>query len=274
MLFARTLAQVDPALGDCLAVVTWPGGYTALEDAAFSRADFVIASGSDASLAAIRPRVQGRFIGYGHKVSFGVIGRKALINAQRLAQLAAYDVALFDQQGCLSPQLIYVEEGGAATAKEFAGLLAQSLAQWQQELPRGRIPPEASLAIRRARDEAEWQALAGKDVELHASPSGTAWTVIYDADPIFIPSPLYRTVRVKPLTALTQLVALLAPWQEHLEAVGAAVKSDGRPGGEEILGSLGVSRICPIGTMQTPPLNWRHGGRPRIADLLRWVGIE
>lgn len=272
-LFARTLARVDRELAECLAVVTWSGGSTALEEVVFSHADLVIASGADESLASIRQRVHGRFIGYGHKVSFSVIGKEALAQSQQLAHAAAYDVALFDQQGCLSPQLIYVEEGGAINPKEFAALLAQGLAYWQQELPRGTIPQNASAAIRRVRDEAEWQALAGKDVALFASSHGTEWTVIYEADPTFRPSPLYRTIRVKPFTSLPQLSALLTPWHPHLEAAGVAMSREHLLATAEVLGRAGVSRICPLGQLQTPPLSWRHGGRPRIADLVRWVEV-
>jgi hypothetical protein len=273
-LFAQSLAQVDPALGACLAVVTWQGGNVALEEIAFGRADIVIASGSDTSLAAIRPQVKGRFIGYGHKVSFAVIAKEALGEAPTLAHKAAYDVALFDQQGCLSPQLIYVEEGGVVSPQAFASLLAEALAQWEQTLPRGNVSQEASVAIRRARDEAEWQALAGKDVALHVSPHGTAWTVVYDGDPTFVPSPLYRTIRVKPLSPLTQLHELLTPWSPYLEAAGLAAHATRISEIAEVLGRLGVSRICPIGTMQMPPLSWRHGGRPRIADMVRWMEVE
>jgi hypothetical protein len=274
LLFARSLARVDPDLGACLAVVTWPGGQAVLEDIAFSRADIVLASGADESLAAIRQRVRGKFIGYGHKVSLGVIGKERLSDAQDLAQRAACDVVLFDQQGCLSPQLVYVEEGGAVTPHEFAALLAQALERWQNILPRGRVTLEASAVIQRIRDEAEWQALAGKSVALYTSPGGTAWTVIYEADPLFVPSPLHRTVRVKPLASLAQLEVLLAPWRMYLEAVGIAFDAGRRLEVEERLGRSGVSRICPLGTMQTPPLNWRHGGRPRLAELVRWVGVE
>ena len=131
-------------------------------------------------------------------------------------------MALYDQQGCLSPQLVYVEEGGAVTPKEFAAFLATSLAHWQTELPRGPVPPEVSTAIRTVRDEAEWQALAGKDIVLHASPNGTDWTVVYDADPTFVQSPLYRTIRVKPLRNITQLGEMLDAWRPYLEAVGVA----------------------------------------------------
>lgn len=275
MLFARTLAEVDQELADCLAITHWPGGNTAMEEIAFSRADMVIASGADNSLAAIRQRAHGQFIGYGHKASFSVISQAALTaDAWDLAQRAAYDVALFDQQGCLSPQLIYVEAGGTVSPKDFAALLAQALAHWQQELPRGQLPPEASLAIRRARDEAEWQVVAGKDVILHASPHGAEWTVIYEADPMFLPSPLFRTVRVKPLQSFAQLIELLNPVCPFLEAAGIAVAPEQRDQVAALLGRLGVSRICPLGAMQLPPLSWRHGGRPRVADLVRWVELE
>jgi hypothetical protein len=272
--FARLLNEIDPELGQCLAIVSWPGGNTAVEEVAFSRADIVLASGSDESLAAIRQRMRGRFIGYGHKISFAIIDKNSLHDASTLAQRAAYDVALFDQQGCLSPQLIYVQDGGAATPPEFAALLAQGLAHWQQELPRGAIPPAASMAIRRLRDQTEWQALAGKDVTLYASPHGTEWTVLYEAEPTFAPSPLYRTVRVKPFSSFAQLAELLTPMRLFLEAAGVAIAAEQFLQAANVLGQAGVSRMCPIGTMQLPPLSWRHGGRPRIADLVWWAEIE
>lgn len=273
-LFARTLAGVDPDLGSCVAVVSWPGGHAALEEIAFARADIVVASGTDESMAAIQRQVRGRFIGYGHKVSFSLITKERLEDAEALARQAAYDVVLFDQRGCLSPQLVYVEAGGRVSPREFAALLAQALEQWQTILPRGTVPVEASVAIRRLRNEAEWQAIAGKEVVLYASAPGTEWTVVYDADPRFVPSPLYRTVRVKPFSTLAELAEVLLPWRTHLEAAGVAAGPDRLREIAELLGQAGVSRIAQLGTLQTPPLSWRHGGRPRLADFVRWVTLE
>jgi hypothetical protein len=201
---------------------------------------------------------------------------EALTEAEKSAKQAAYDVALFDQQGCLSSQLIYIEDNGMVSPKEFASLLAKALEDWQTTLPRGQVSTTVSTEIRRVRDEAEWQALAGKEVEVYASLQGTEWTVRYEADPTFVPSPLYRTVRVKPLSSFDQLGVLLMPWQSYLEAVGTVVPTEQQRRGTllEVLGRSGVSRICPLGTMQTPPLSWRHGGRPRIADLVHWAGVE
>ena len=278
-LFARSLAAVDPELGACLRVVHWPGGRADLEKAAFGRADLVVASGSDVSLASIRERLgaDSRFIGYGHKLSFGLVTRAGLADCGALAhwsRAAAYDVAVYDQLGCLSPQLIYVEEGGPVSPREFAARLADSLAEWQITLPRGAAPTAAVSAIRRVRDQAEWQALAGKDVELHTSRSGLHWTVIYEADPTFAPSPLYRTVRVKPLRGPTHIAELLTDWCPYLESVGIAADPGESARLGELLVRLGVSRMCPLGKMQQPPLIWRRGGRPRIGYFLRWTGSK
>lgn len=273
-LFARSLARVDPELGECLLVVNWRGGERMLEEAAFSRAEVVVAYGTDESLSEIRRRASGRFLGYGHKMSFGFIGREALDRVQVVAFRAAYDAALFDQQGCLSPQLFYVERGGRVTPEEFAQALADALAELQKTLPRGRISPAESTAIQRARDEAEWQAIAGKRVVLHASPRGTDWTVIYEEDPAFLSSPLNRTVRVKPLDDLRQLAELLRPWQAYLEAAGITVTSERLAAVAEVLGEAGVSRICPVGKLQEPYLDWHHGGRLCLRELVRWVSVE
>src|SRR3954470_372325 len=106
-LFAASLAEVDPRLAACLAVTWWPGGTETLETVAFGQADAVIAYGSEATIASIRARVAPgtRFVAYNHKLSFGVIGREALASEclVETAARAAYDVAKYDQQGCLSP---------------------------------------------------------------------------------------------------------------------------------------------------------------------------
>ena len=288
-LFARSVAAVDPELGACLHVAHWPGGRADLEKAAFGRADLekaafgradlVVVSGSDASLASIRGQLGAntRFMGYGHKLSFGLVTKAGLADRGALAhwsRAAAYDVAVYDQLGCLSPQLVYVEEDGPVSPREFAAALADGLAEWQITLPRGAVPTEAVSIIRRVRDRAEWQSLAGKDVVLHVSPGGTDWTVIYEADPTFAPSPLYRTVRVKPLRGPAHLAELLTDWCPYLEAVGMAADPSESARLGELLAGLGVSRVCPLGEMQRPPLNWRRGGRPRIGDFVCWTGSE
>jgi hypothetical protein len=34
---------------------------------------------------------------------------------------------------------------------------------------------------------------------------------------------------------------------------------------------IGAVRVAPFGAMQSPPVAGHHGGRPRIADFIRWI---
>ncbi len=100
----------------------------------------------------------------------------------------------------------------------------------------------------------------------------TDWTVIHDAaNPEFTVSPLDRVVFVKPLPA--DLGGALAKVSAHLSAVGYW------PPGEEHARWVaehvrGVSRICPLGQMQFPPVTWHQDGGPVLASLVRWVDLE
>jgi len=277
-LFARSLQEIDPRLADCIAVLPWKGGDVEIEREAFSRSQAVIAYGSQDSLREIWRRLPPgiRFLGYGTRLSFGVIAREALSleNGAELAARAARDVALFDQQGCLSPHLFYVENGGDTVPRAFAELLSLELGKLEQKLPRGRLSAEEAIAIQGLRGSYQFQELAGKDVSLYQSRGNTAWTVIYEESSDFVPSCLNRVVRVKPLVDLSQLPLLLKPVQEYLQTVAVEAGPHRLLSVAETLGRLDVSRICRIGEMQHPPASWHHDGLPNISHLLRWVDME
>jgi hypothetical protein len=277
-LFAQALTAEDPDLGACLAVTYWPGGDESLEGLAISRADAVIAYGGPEAIASLRGRVpaEKRFLAYGHRVSFGMIGREAMAGggAARLAAEAALAVATFDQQGCVSPHLFYVEERGERTPRDWASDVAAELAKLEVEMPRGALAPGEAAAIRQARGEAEFAGLAGRGHEVFASSSGTAWTVIFDPTPGFAPSCLNRLVRIKPVGALEEVPDSVAPLGELLQTVGIAAATDRLEALADRLGELGVSRIAPISRMAWPPATWRHDGRPPLADLVRWCDLE
>ena len=213
---------------------------------------------------------------HAHRVSFAVVGRESLDreNVASVAERAAYDISLFDQQGCVSPHVVYVEQGGITAPDEFAERLAEAMAALDREMPRGRLSVEEIAAIRQTRMDAELRELRDEPVRLLASPGGTAWTVIYEEDPTFVPSCLNRTVRVKALTDLEDLPELLRPICRYLQSAGVALRSARQARLAEALAPLGVCRVCPIGRMPHPPLTWHHDGGFSLLPLLRWTAIE
>jgi len=270
-LLAESIAEVDGRLAECLAVVWWPGGDEELERTAFARAEAVIAYGGERAMAAIRQRVPStaRFVEYGHKLSFGVIGREVL--TEETANRAAYDVAKYDQQGCLSPHLLYVERGGPASPREFAEVLGQKLARSEAIVPRGRLTLEEAASSASLRQRYELRQASGEPVALiHDGP----WAVLYDEDPTFQPSCLNRTVFVKPIDDLASISELVAPVKRYLQTCGVAASAERTQALAGQLGRLGLDRVCPLGRMADVSPEWHHDGRFNLLDLLRWTDLE
>jgi hypothetical protein len=280
-LFAHLIYDADPKLGACLEIAEWRGGKADLETALFAEADCVTATGSDETLAAIRARLPAktRFLGYGHRVSFGFVDGAALhgSNAQQIISNAADDVVAWNQLGCLSPHVIYVESGGKVLPDQFAEMLADELERREQTEPRGELAVEhaAVIASRRAFYEVRVAARAeGLDTLMWHSKNSTAWTVIYEADARFQLSCLNRFVYVKGVKDLQEMLQNTESVRDKVSTVGIAAPERKARELAEQLACWGVTRVCPLGRMQNPPLTWRHDGRPVLGDMVTWTDME
>ena len=273
-LFARALAEEDAELGACIAIAYWPGADEAMGRGAMESADAVIVYGGADAVAAVRAQapVSARMLVYGPRISFGAVARESLTRdgAEASARGAARDASTFDQQGCVSPHLFYVEDGGEVEPREWAALLAREMEAVERDLPRGPLAPGESSAIRQLRAQAE----CGAPVELHASAKGTAWTVVYDPDPGFEASCLNRVVRVKPVAALEHVPERVRGVGHLLQTVGVDAPVARRTALAAELGALGASRVAPLGEMAWPPPWWHHDGHPPLGELVRWCDLE
>ena len=168
-------------LADCLAIVWWQGGDEASAAALCAEADVVLAYGGDAAIAQVQRQVPAgtRFLGYGHKLGFGLVSRTVLDvqRAPALARRAAHDIVRYEQQGCCSPHQFYVERGGKVD-RARAHYLAAELANLQHRFPRRALALEEAAAVAGWRRSAELQALAQEGHELLGA-ADAAWTVAY-----------------------------------------------------------------------------------------------
>ncbi len=277
-LFARLLAEVHPPWADCLAVVWWKGGDDGAAAALYREADTVLAYGGNESLDSIRRQlpVTTRFLPYGHKLAFGLIGRDAL-DAQRApatARLAAHDVARYEQQGCYSPHLFYVERGGKVAPREFAQYLASELANLQRRFPRRALGLEEAGAVALWRQQSELRALADNGRAI-IGDGDAAWCVAYADDAqALAPTGGHRSVQVAAVDRLDEAIVRIEPHRAFLQTVGLAAAPAELLRLGELLGRAGVTRICAIGAMTAPEAGWHHDGRFNLLDLVRMVEIE
>lgn len=160
-LVLNALEAEDPELVSAMAVLIWDYDDAQLQQTLLRQADLVVAAASDETIAQIqrslktaRPDRPARFHAHGHKVSFSAIGQEVLRQdivadgGERLLDivtlLAALDSAFWDQNGCLSSRIHFVEEGGQGChkAEEYAAALATQLKRLALALPRGAWPQQ------------------------------------------------------------------------------------------------------------------------------------
>lgn len=277
-LFAHSIRQVNAPLGACIELAEWPHQRADLQQMFLRHAECVTATGSDKSLGSIHREVPltTRFIGYGHKVSFAYLCTENISGhrGEQLLQDVAMDVAAWNQQGCLSPHVIYVEGGGPLTATNFAEQLAAALARVETSLPRGPISPKEAATIRSRRSFYEVRAAHSSETLMWQSPESTAWTVVFETDPKFQASCLNRFVYVKSVANLKEALESADPVRRQVSTVGLAAPSSCEIELTHQLADWGVRRICPVGRMQQPPALWRHDGRPALGDLITWTDWE
>jgi len=272
----RSIAERDALLGRCIACNEFARDDDSSADAMLA-ADCIVATGSDASVAAIAARVAPprRLVTYAHRLSVAVAGGTALLGEalSTAAEGLALDVALWDQLGCLSPVVVYVVASGEAAADGFAEALAQALADVEERLPRGSLGKAEAARISQERSGAELRAAAGARVTVHTGVANR-WTVVREDGPALRPAPLHRFIRVLPVRNSAELIDALAPLGPHLAAAALAGFEGDTPQLARRLAQLGASRICALGAMQCPPLAWRHDNRGVLTPLARLADLE
>lgn len=235
-----------------------------LPDAWLRSAKAWIVFGSDETIAHFRKLAgpQVIFEAHPHRVSLGLVFDDP---SAQSAPLAAKDVSLFNQKGCLSPHDIYV----AGDARIYAMKLAAEMARHEEHDPRAPVTTAEAAEISDLRANYRFRSASDIRVQIWESPGSTAWTVIYEEDSWFAASCLNRVVFVKPLPE--NPAEAIGPALSWLAAVGIWPPT---PENAEKAAALRPSRICPLGRMQLPSVTWHQEGRQILAPLVRWVDFE
>ena len=291
VLFARGLQEVDPELSQAVAVAYWPRSQSAETELVLERVDQVVVYGSDETVSWVRQRTPAatELVAYRHRLGLGLVGRGALQGekteaappnmgterkgARQTALSAARAVAMFDQRGCVSPHLYFVEKGGEIGPEEWAEMLSQALSGLEEELPSGPVSPEVGVALQQYRGKAEIEQSQGRGVVFHGG-AAAPWTVAVEPDGVLEPTCMNRTVKVVPVGELTDALESLHSWSRHLQTVGVAGLGGNRKKILDKLVELGSSRITGLDQIPWPPAWWHHDGAGPLRSLVRWTDVE
>lgn len=280
----------------------WPRERPDITRAVLARAESFTLFGDRRAEEALRPMLapSARAYVYGPRASAAVVdldarapvsarmdaalvpGRKRLPNGiDATMDRVAEDVSAYDQRGCLSPLALYLIGGGAGArgvetrAAAFEALARALDARLTERGPAPGMPASAASRIRSLRavwimDDGAGDQAGGPADRRRAlmSPGLPGWTLLWDeADASPFGSPGYQTLRVIPMNswadALASLEAAFRGAETGLQGVGIGPDPKVAPPGVlERLRALGAARVCPVGEMQSPPLDWTHDGNP------------
>ena len=267
-LFLEALAEEYPALAHTAAALTWPSNDAEAHRAAIAHPESAVVYGGDEAVATWRTLaaelpLPPRVIEHGDRMSVALIARGSLAPgvADQVADVLVREAALYDRDGCLSPSIAYLETSGAIRPEDFAERCARAQARWAERWP-VRTPSEAQASrTHQARGTCE---LAGGQVW---APRDATWTVALDRrDPLPVPG---RFLWLHQFDDFQALRARLLGWGDRLSTIGLSGWKARDAELVTITGPSGATRLCPLSTMQDPPLDRFHDGRSELAELVR-----
>jgi hypothetical protein len=266
-LFCKSLETIDSPFKDYVDVVL---PHEQEKISYFLRhADVCVAYGRDETIREIT-KIRGdlKTFGFGHKESFIIVLKEALdkIHLDRLAWSIAMDFSIYDQEGCLSPGVVFVEEGGECSLKE----LCEAIYKWMLDLFEGLPPRKLSLD--------ETTVLSQRALLAYMQAKNSGGLVLKPKNAMF---PAVMLVREKPLfSKVGYRTVVLYPFSKNLDLGSLFPTLAGRIQGIAFAGSRNrIKRLislnpaykphylAEVSFLQRPPANWRENGIDLVEEL-------
>jgi hypothetical protein len=264
----RTMADVDrdhPVVRS-MSAVYWRGGDGAAEGILYHSQYFdklVAWGGDDAINNVIKYTGPGfHLVSFDPKVSMSIIGREAFASDDVLvavAELAASDATVFNQDACVAARHICVE-GSVEQVDRFCDLLCARLGVEREfASAQGPKPP---TEVREAVEGMRW---LEPDFRVWGSPDGSG-LVVRSPEPVDF-HPTHKTVNVIPVTSVLDAAQYATVATQTVGVYPSERKADLR----DRLASAGVQRVIKLGSALTASAGNPHDGMFPLHRLVTWV---
>jgi hypothetical protein len=266
----RTMAEVDPGhpVVKSMSAVYWRGGDERIERTLYRPQYFdriVAWGGGEAINNVIKylgPGIQ--LVSFDPKTSISLIGPEGFRSDEviaEIAELAATDVTVFNQEACLASRFIFVE-GERAGVEAFCARLQERLAVDRFSASADSPPPPADV-----KDEVEMLSLMD-DAQVWGRPDGRGLVVLTDQPVGFHPSnKTANVVRVKSLddairhvNVATQTIGMYPP--ERKRAL------------RDRLASAGAQRVVRLGGAARHVMGGPHDAMYPLQRFVHWMSDE
>jgi hypothetical protein len=217
---------------------------------AIEGADAIFVMGSDATVQGVLAAAPAHVRVWKFGSRFSLAWWPHAIDASS-ARAVARDLAAHDTRGCMSPALILT----TAPREEVMSVLRPAMDHAESCWPRGSCTPSEHAALR--------SRVALAKVVGEAAVTET-WSIAHVPAQHASPSALPRHAQVVQVASLEEAVTLVRPWLPRLSTVGTQDLSSAH-----VWRAAGASRVCPLGQMQSPPLDRVHDGATVLQAVLQ-----
>lgn len=264
----RTMADVDPDHPTLrsMSAVYWRGGDSSVESVVYRSQYFdklVAWGGGDAITNALKYTAPGfHLVSFDPKVSMAVIGQEAFASEEALlevADLAAADATVFNQDACVAARHICVE-GTTEQVDRFCALLHERLGV-EREFASA-VGPTPPGEIREAVDGMRF---LEPDYRIWGGFDGTG-LVVRSPEPVDF-HPTNKTVNVIPVGSLQDAVQYATVATQTVGVYPAHRKAELR----DRLATAGVQRIVRLGSALKGSAGTPHDGMYPLHRLVTWV---
>jgi hypothetical protein len=264
----RTMADVDPdhPVVRSMSAVYWRGGDASIEGVIYRSQYFdklVAWGGGDAINNVIKYTGPGfHLVSFDPKVSMSIIGREVFESRdvlEQVAELAAVDATVFNQDACVASRHICVE-GSIEQVDQFCQLLCARLAVEREfASARGPKPP---AEVRDAVDGLRW---LESDFRVWGSFDGSG-LVVRSPEPVDF-HPTHKTVNVIPVSSVFDAVRYATVATQTVGVYPTERKRELR----DPLAGAGVQRVIRLGSALTSSAGNPHDGMFPLHRLVTWV---
>lgn len=264
----RTMADIDPdhPVVRSMSAVYWRGGDEGIEGTLYRPQYFdkiVAWGGGDAINNVVKYLGPGlQLISFDPKSSISMIGPEAFANdavIEEVAEKAAADITVFNQEACLASRFLFVE-GDRASIERFCGKLAERLGV-DRELASAIAPPLPA----EMRDEIEVLAMMDESYQVWGKFDGRGLVILSDEPVDFHPT--NKTANVVHVKSLDDAVRYVNVATQTIGVFPFERKQELR----DRIASAGGQRLCRLGTAAQHVMGAPHDAMYPLQRYVHWM---
>lgn len=207
------------------------------------------------------------------KYSFALIENKYFkSNPNNILKSLAFDICKWNQKTSSSPSVVYIIDKDLRGVHQFIESLFDEMVLYCENKPNNNLSFEEKVNIRRIRELTKLKQVKAEGRLV--CPEDFNFTLILEYDPNFKNTCLNRSIYIKRVSNIDNLVEELEPIKEKLQTAGIYVSEKIKKETENKLIKIGIKRITKIGNMSKIDSMLPKNGYFLLRELVDFITID